>query len=73
MLSVTRFKTGSPAYFRTWFGDLVVESSQKVADADEGIGVLAENFSPCLLVSVRGLRRRQCGGSGYEPRTSVTN
>ena len=54
MLSVTRFKTGSPAYFRTWFGDLVVESSQKVADADEGVSVPGEKFSPCLGVSVRG-------------------
>ena len=34
-------------------------SSQKVADADEDVGVPAENFSPCLGVSVRGLRRRR--------------
>ena len=33
------------------------------ADADEDVGVPTENFSPCLGVSVRGLRRRRCGGT----------
>ncbi len=39
-------------------------SSLLGADADGGVGVPAEKFSACLGVSVRGLRRRQCGGSG---------
>ena len=56
-------------------------SSLRVADADEGVGVPTENFSPCLGVSVRGLRRRRCGGSteeimphflGFQPRNGFT-
>ena len=36
------------------------------ADVDEDVGVPAENFSPCLGVSARGLRRRRCGGNAVE-------
>jgi len=50
------------AFCRIGFGGVAVESSLRVADADEGVGVPAEKFSPCLVVSVRGLRRRRCGG-----------
>ena len=50
------------AFWRTGFGGVAVESSQKVADADEDVGVPAENFSSRLGGSVRGLRRRRCGG-----------
>ena len=32
-------------------------SSQKVADADEGVSVPGEKFSPCLGGSVRGFRQ----------------
>ena len=38
-------------------------SSLRGADADEDGGVPGEKFSPCLGVSVRGLRRRRCGGN----------
>ena len=42
---------------------VAVVSSLSGADADEDVGVPVENFSPCLGVSVRGVRRRRCGGS----------
>jgi hypothetical protein len=42
------------------------QSEVRGADADEDVGVPAENFSPCLGVSVRGLRGRRCGGSAAE-------
>jgi hypothetical protein len=47
------------------------------AVADEDVGVPSEKFSPCLGVSVRGLRYRRCGGNavkimphfiGFQPR-----
>ena len=53
------------AFWRTGFGGVAVESSQKVADADEDVGVPAESFSSRLGVSVRGLRRRRCGGPPF--------
>jgi hypothetical protein len=34
----------------------------RIADADEDVGVPAEKFSSRLGGSVRGLRRRRCGG-----------
>ena len=60
-LNPARARIG-PAFCRTGFGGVAVESSQKVADADEDVGVPAENFSSRLGGSVRGLRRRRCGG-----------
>ena len=35
------------AFWRTGFRGVAVESLQKVADADEDVGVPGENFSPC--------------------------
>ena len=47
------------------FGVVAEGSSLRVADADEDGGVPVEKFSPCLGGSVRGLRRRRCGGESF--------
>ena len=46
-----------PAFCRTGFRGLAAASSLRFADAYEDVGVPSRNFSPCLGVSVRSLRR----------------